>query len=377
MSSRLPGLDGLRGLAALCVLTFHVWLYRDGVPARVVPGDAVSGALSSLRIALVFFFVLSGFLLARDLRRWLDGGVRAASLRRYAGRRARRILPAYWVALLGTLLLVWGGTTEQGIRLPPAERLWAFPVLAQNYFSDSVMTLNPVTWTLAIEVAFYVLLPLLALLLVLIRGRHLLWAAALLIGVSLAANVGAQIQEWDLPARKTLVPFLGYFGVGMAVAWLADRRREPLGGPATVALALGGVAVVAAWSAWQLSVENPGDHFWLGVLQHVPSSFGFGALVWAGAQGGGAAARAMAARPLVSLGLVSYGFYLWHLPILLGLNRLGDWPAGLLWLATMALSLPVAIASWRLIERPALEAPATLPRPWTSSRPSSSASSRG
>jgi peptidoglycan/LPS O-acetylase OafA/YrhL len=373
VTARIPALDGLRGLAALCVLTFHVWLYRDGTPARVDRGDVVDSTLSSLRIALIFFFVLSGFLLARDLRRWLEEGVRAATLRRYAGRRARRILPAYWVSLAGALALVWGGSPEAGIRLPPAERLWAYVVLGQNHFADTVLRLNPVTWTLAVEVAFYALLPVLAAGLALMRVRSLAVAAVVLLAATLAVNLVAHLESWPLTARRSVLPYLGYFGLGMAVAWAAGRRDGPLGAATTPGLVCGGLAAVAATAAWQLSVARPGGDLGIGVLQHLPAGIGFAALVWAGAQGSGPAAAALSLRPLAALGVVSYGFFLWHVPILWALNRLGDWPGGALWAATAGLSLGAAALSWRLLERPLLKSPATLPRPWTSSRRSSSA----
>jgi peptidoglycan/LPS O-acetylase OafA/YrhL len=246
MSPRLAGLDGLRGLAALCVLAFHAWLYRDGTPARVAKGDPADVALSSLRTALVLFFVLSGFLLARDLRRWLEDGVRP-TLRDYATRRAMRILPAYWVAIVGSVALLWGGRPADGIRLPPADDLWVFAILGQNYFSDTVMKLNPVTWTLCVEVAFYALLPLLAVGLRALGRRGLPLAALLLVAGSLAANAAAHEHAWNLAERKSPLPYLGYFGIGIGVAWVAGRRRAALGSWPTAGLALGGVAAATGW----------------------------------------------------------------------------------------------------------------------------------
>ncbi len=64
-------------------------------------------------------------------------------------------------ATLGAIALLWGGSGTPGIRLPAASDLPLFAIFGQNYSLDTIMRLNPVTWTLCVEAAFYVLLPLL------------------------------------------------------------------------------------------------------------------------------------------------------------------------------------------------------------------------
>src|ERR1700742_911024 len=100
---RLAGLDGLRGLAALYVVVYHVSL-------RASPGYPDAGALfwvgwfSYGRFAVLVFIVLSGFSLALSPARddWRLDGIAA-----YARRRARRILPPYWAALAFSLAVAW------------------------------------------------------------------------------------------------------------------------------------------------------------------------------------------------------------------------------------------------------------------------------
>src|SRR4051794_40093700 len=92
--SRSAPLDGLRGLAALSVLVYHVALATVGA-------GAVAGAAGALHFGVPVFFVLSGLLLYLPfVRARMDGRPRP-SLRRYAVRRLARIVPAYWAALLG------------------------------------------------------------------------------------------------------------------------------------------------------------------------------------------------------------------------------------------------------------------------------------
>src|SRR5919198_5058074 len=99
---RAAGLDGLRAVAALSVVCFHVWLYRFPDPTHVQRTGVLDDVMSDFRLGLILFFVLSGYLLycafARAaLRR--DGRV---DLGLYIRRRAARILPAYYLAMLGS-----------------------------------------------------------------------------------------------------------------------------------------------------------------------------------------------------------------------------------------------------------------------------------
>jgi peptidoglycan/LPS O-acetylase OafA/YrhL len=100
---RLAGLDGIRGLAALFVVLHHCWLSAfPGYPANT--GPAWTGWLLYGHFAVVVFIVLSGFSLAVSpaRSRWQLGG-----LGRFAQRRAWRILPPYWAALVVSLLIAW------------------------------------------------------------------------------------------------------------------------------------------------------------------------------------------------------------------------------------------------------------------------------
>ena len=96
---RLASLDGLRGLAALAIFIFHGWLYTMPAPdalARSAVGDYVA---HELRLGVVLFFVLSGFLLSRPWFAAALGERRLPALGRYVRARAARILPAYYAAL--------------------------------------------------------------------------------------------------------------------------------------------------------------------------------------------------------------------------------------------------------------------------------------
>ncbi len=303
--------------------------------------------------------MLTGFLLVRDLERWLASGVRS-TLRSYTRRRAWRVLPAYWVSLAGAVALLWGGSPSDGIRLPPADMLWAFVVLVQNYFADTVMRLNPVTWTLVVEVAFYVLLPLVAAGFAAARWRSVPAIAGLLIAVTLGFNWLLREMDWPLTAAKSPFPFLAYFGLGLLAGWAARRRGlVPFGGGtlrggAALGLFAAGLVIVVAEWRWLAGVQRPSQDVAVGVLQHIPAAVGFALMIFAAAAASGALRTWLSFAPVVWLGERSYGFFLWHLPVLLALHRLGDWDVG--WWAGTALvmSLVLAGVSWRWLEAPLL-----------------------
>src|SRR5689334_8731958 len=123
---RAAGLDGLRALAALSVLCFHVWLYRFPDPTRIRSAGLLDHVLSEFRLGLILFFVLSGYLLYRGFARAALRRDRPVDLRLYALRRAARILPAYYLAMLGTFALLWGAGDTPGVRLPHSGDLVLF-----------------------------------------------------------------------------------------------------------------------------------------------------------------------------------------------------------------------------------------------------------
>ena len=136
---RLASLDGLRGLAALTVFVFHGWLYTMPQPSASSRSSLGDYAAHELRLGLVLFFVLSGFLLSRPWFAAALEGRKAPDLSRYVRSRVARIAPAYYAALIGSIVLLWGLSGTPGVRLPPIGELPLFFVFGQNFSSSSVM----------------------------------------------------------------------------------------------------------------------------------------------------------------------------------------------------------------------------------------------
>jgi peptidoglycan/LPS O-acetylase OafA/YrhL len=340
-------LDGVRGLAALGVLVFHVWLYRDNRHhgARHALLDHL---LFSANVGLIAFFVLSGFLLYRPYARAAVACTAAPRAGEYARRRIARIVPAYYACGLGCFVLY--STVGPDSILPKAGELPAFAVFAQNYSLDTLMQLNPVLWTLSVEAAFYVALPLIAFT---ARGR-----APLLLGL-VAAGVAFNLLDQtvfhsEIPG-KTLPAFIGVFAVGMLAALALERRNSPLTPSLSAMCMLLGVAIVILRASWTESPVLP-DPVLRGALLAPLSAVGFALVIAAAAAGSGPLVAWLRWRPLAYAGLVSYGLYLWHVPVILVLDERGALPTALLPRLAMVLAITLAVAtvSWRLIEKPVL-----------------------
>ena len=358
---RAAGLDGLRAVAALSVLSFHTWLYGFQNPYAVTRDSVFDRVVFEMRLGLVFFFVLSGYLLYRAFARAALTGDGRVDVRRYARRRIARIVPAYWVATVGAIALLWGARGTPGVRLPAASDLPLFAIFGQNYSLDTIMRLNPVTWTLCVEAAFYVLLPLLGLLAWRLgprarRAQALLLAA--LIPVGFVWNAFVYEHGWNILASKALPAYLPYFGFGMLLALWAELRAErgarPFSPHATALLVAGGFLLVAGDAYWHATASPRSVNAWLAVVADIPAGLGFALIVGAAVVGGGAARRWMSVRPLAWVGLVSYGVYMWHVPLILFGRRMDLLPGAYVprLLVVLVPVLLVAAASWYLVERP-------------------------
>ncbi|HWI23266.1 MAG TPA: acyltransferase [Baekduia sp.] len=334
---RYAGLDGLRGVGALGVILLHVWIftYADaGKPAKT----ATDNIISELRLALPMFFVLSGFLLIQPWLRQSRTG-QGPDVWTYLRHRAGRILPGYWAALIGSLIVLWGTGNRM---MPPVDHIPLFLVFAQNQDPDSLFLLDPPMWSLGVEVAFYLLLPLFGWLL---RRRGMsatrqIVACLVIVAVGAAFNTWAEITDAERIVTASLMSQLPYFGFGMAAAVIWHKRTAPGW------LAIPGCALVAADAAWHIQVNAPVEHW----VKDVPAGIGFALII-------ASAPRLLDLAPVRLLGKASYGLYLWHFPVIVWLRINGHWPDGGLVAAyalVTAITGVLATASWLLIEKPAI-----------------------
>ncbi len=356
----LPALNGLRGVAVLGVVAYHLQL-----------GWASGGYLG-----VDLFFVLSGFLISTLLlEEWAGSG--RINLGAFWARRAKRLLPALFlvVAALALYLIfnaIFGAPGANGLvdlaglrgdaiwTLLYANN-WHLVYAHQSYFAQ-FSTPSPLqhTWSLAIEEQFYLVWPLV--LLLLLRVARGVWRrTGMIITVTLGVLSSVLMAVLFNPGVD---PSRIYYGTdtrlfdlmaGATLAFVAASRPQPSRRSRRTLHSVGPLAAIALAVFWVTS-GTPGG---------LPRNFmfeggfllcaGLAALVVADArlvQPGGFA-RLLAARPLHFLGTISYGIYLWHWPVIVYLTGqrtgLSQWPLDLL---RIAVTLALATASYYLVERP-------------------------
>lgn len=349
--SHIAALTGLRAVAALLVVGTH---------AAFVTGKLNHGYLGAmaarLEIGVAIFFALSGFLLFRPWVTAVAAGSDAPSAARYAHRRLRRVMPAY----LATVLLAYGVYSVFSSGPNPGQSLAGLLrhlTLTQIYTDNYLMThlhrgLSQ-TWSLAVEVAFYAVLPLLAYLLVVVlcgdrwRPARLLAGLAGLAAISLGWQVVLVTTDW-LPnsAGMWLPAHLASFAVGMGLAVLAEAGVRC---PATVTLPLAFGAFLLVSTPVAGAVAMGPVRVWEPLIKTVLyAAVAALAVAAAGLDDRGLADRVLASRPMVWLGEISYEIFLLHVLVMaVVLGEVLRWPlftgsmAGL-FAATLAVTLPLA-----------------------------------
>jgi peptidoglycan/LPS O-acetylase OafA/YrhL len=376
---RFPLFDSLRAIAALSIFVFHLPL----VP-RLAIDNPVRPYLLVMNVGVAVFFLLSGFLLYRPFAQARFEGRELPRTLLYAQRRALRIVPAYWVALVCVVLLV-GKSGESPTASPvfTPEGIITYFGFLQIYDGNTVLGGISAAWTLCVEVTFYALLPLWAVLMArlpsrsrrgFVRSELAGLAVLFVIGAtwtsiaaanaedSTAALLGLDVNPW----LYVLPGFLDHFALGMGLAVvsvaLAGQSRQPRAV---------GVIDRAPWLPWVVAAVAfvvaanlgdiiPGSRAARVVATHeLQAVFAFGLLLPAvfGDPDRGLIRRLLANRVLLWIGLVSYGLYLWHVVVNLKLIEWGvfDSVSSVEYVATaLALTLLVAGASFYGVERHAL-----------------------
>jgi peptidoglycan/LPS O-acetylase OafA/YrhL len=370
--SYIPALDGIRGVAIIVIMGYHGGVFLT------------SGGFYSLDT----FFALSGFLITSLL---ISEWQRSSTIRlgRFWARRARRLLPALLVMLLGVAVfaafLVPAGTypTLRGDAFSALFYFanWHFIANGSNYFNQTALT-SPLThtWSLAVEEQFYLVWPLVVL------GLFRLWKStrALLV-VCIVGALASSIEMAVLYSPGDVDRL--YYGtdtraqsllVGAALAaslslWadhrrragplpaLAGRVRHPLGGDpawavqtvrgrvASLAVGVAGVAVSAV--LWTVVSYNDSFAYRGGFLLAALATTAVLFSVVCSQRS--ALARCLSVAPLRFVGRISYGMYLWHFPLFIYIDNARTGLTGYpLFAVRVAVTLVVATASFYVVERP-------------------------
>jgi peptidoglycan/LPS O-acetylase OafA/YrhL len=368
---RFTALDGLRLVAAAAVIATHAGFW-SGSSLR---DSATAPLLARGDFGVSVFFLLSAFLLYQPFAdAAITRGVRPG-LRRYARTRLARIVPACWVMIILVLSVI----TD---RHPGLGEWIAYLTFTHPYgaaLADPALTH---LWTLSVELAFYALLPVLALSL---RSRAestgtrrvVLRQGGLAAGLSVISLVWAvaAIHEVGLPSRATawLPAYLDWFALGMLLAVARARCSHPggersrLGILRDLASAPGSCWAAAGmlWGIATLPLAGPLDlnppTAWEWVAKH--ELYGAAAFLMllpcVLGKADSRLCRVLGSPPTAALGTLSYGIYLWHLPLLtvmvkvLGLTVFQG-GFGILVASTSVAAVVVATISYVGVERPIL-----------------------
>jgi len=398
----IASLDGVRAIACLTVMSYHISLITSSTHlwdpfnlAYPLFGSVVYAGSAGVTL----FFVLSGFLLFTPYAKaLLVEHTSWPSARRFYLRRAFRIIPAYYACLFLLILIYHRQYLEPGH--------WGQLGLFLSFFMESssitYQQINGPFWTLGVEWQFYMLLPLIALamgfvVLRIFKGGSMqrrLWLIVSCLGGLIAWGLFSRFwgyyfivhpMQTFLVSRPVLnvILFFTYgsygkyledFGVGMLVSLLfvyarqASARENFSRSARRMAPWLWGAGIVvfvfvAMWRfsrthpAWPFFQTMNAQFIWLG---EIGFATGFGLCIFAILFGTTALKRVFEWRPLRWIGLISFSLYMWHLPLLIFFmanvgNHLSGWNPiaafSLYWLWAILVIIPFSTLSYLLIEK--------------------------
>lgn len=351
----LPLFQSARGIGTLLIMNTHLVFSTWGVGESFLDRASARTGVWSLAV----FFGLSGFLLSRGWAAWAWREGRKPSLLKYARHRIVRILPAYWITLVVVL-----ATTAPG--QSPASIL-SNATLTQVY-TGNLLPGFVQTWSLCAEIAFYFVAPVLWFTLFR-RSRRAAFLALVAIGVMSMVLLGLSVTSVGLSVQGAtlwLPTNMAWFCMGMSLAIFEPDIRS--GGTrlpgllrmpttwlvASVAILL--VTVAPLTGAMDLSDRGPGNTVLLQALFLASVACFLVAMLIPGAEAT-VWGRVVGSRPLVWLGQISYGLFLWQmLMIVVARNLTGaEYFNGQYWapaIVTLGLTIVVAQLSWWFVENP-------------------------
>ena len=341
---QVAGFDGLRGVAVLIVVISHLEVILPIPTLLVIPGGTVS---------LDSFFVLSGFLITSLL---LREQAKYGQIGRWAfyRRRILRLLPALLVVVVATaafaaLTHTWAPTEVPSIFSVSFYYSNYYAAASPNAFCANLAPGFEHIWSLSFEEQFYLVWPWITIALLTIRTRL---RTVVIVLLSLIALVAAHravsydgIQSWcSLFHRTDTRADSILWGALLAHLWVRGREPRRFVRPAAW--------IAAAFLVFCLVVANLTGPFlyWGGFIGiDVACAIVILAILetpWEGR-------RLFELKPFVALGLVSYGFYLWHLPVFWGVRHYdAHWNNIVRVVVAFSVTLALTLASWYLIERP-------------------------
>ncbi|GCE04699.1 acyltransferase family protein [Dictyobacter aurantiacus] len=364
-SPRFEGLEAYRGLTALIIICYHCYQHAEQVGVQLYAGTMLQMVLTNSDDVVSLFFVLSGFL---NFLPFARAGLKqqgAYPLGGFVIRRAIRIIPVYYIAFLVTWATRYYGSPQQWLDL--LEHL----TFTQIFDSRHIFwTIGP-TWSLAVEFWFYSLLTLLAPLSYHLcrrckthRGRiAMLYAIpAFLLVVGIGYKVCCLIFL-HIPINNYAVYFslfgrLDNFSMGMGLAVLMATNNNYIKVRRYVPWLLRGIAlllIILSWINRELSIDPISEYIFYHSMWSLAMLLVLAAAVLASSNFK-KNKKGFSQRIWVHLSLISYSIFLWHEPLLIGLDRYLVFTSEALFpvsvITLIALAIGVATLSYWLLEYP-------------------------
>ena len=341
-----PDIDGLRAVAVLSVILFHI-------DKRLIPGGFVG---------VDIFFVISGFLISLHILQEIEAG--KFSIVEFYRRRIKRIAPPMLVVVLITIIAAQFLMIPEDAERAADSALWSLVSLANVYFwwhqdtsyfsaaSSELPLLH--LWSLGVEEQFYIIWPIV--LFLLYRKLH---SKLFVVFTGLIAIASYAAGQYWFVSDSSFVYYMlptraGELLIGALVAVGVLRGIETrVSALAALITAVTGLSLIVG-SLFLLTEEMVFPGFLA-----IPPTLGAAMLILAGHCGRNRISVILTGKPLVWVGLVSYSAYLWHWP-LLAFIRYGYGEVGLIpGIVVLVLTFGLAWLSYRFIEQPARYSRAT------------------
>ena len=352
LPTHVPALDGIRGVAVMLVFIshFHWILSKKTGYSQVTPWKFINRTLEAGFLGVDIFFVLSGFLITSLLLKD-HANKQPGMVGRFYKRRALRLLPALYALLIVDFFVAWLESARMDFQW---RTTWRALLYLNNWnvvwnFRGSRKDLGHL-WSLGIEEQFYIVWPAVVLLMLALKLHHQIIITVL--SLAIAAIVVHRINLWNDDIYWLFIYIrtdtrVDSLLVGALFAYVYRHYRVP-------SQVLNWAATLCFAGLMYIKYELDASPFIMKTGFTVIAVLA-GIIILAASEGAWFANRVLISRPLTIIGKVSYGLYLWHLPVFLILGRhVTSGPKPLRILAGIIVASVVTVISWFFIEKPFL-----------------------
>ena len=352
LPTHVPALDGVRGVAVMLVFIshFHWILSKKTGYSQVTPWKFINRTFEAGFLGVDIFFVLSGFLITSLLLKD-HANKQPGMVGRFYKRRALRLLPALYALLIVDFFVAWLESARMDFQW---RTTWRALLYLNNWnvvwnFRGSRKDLGHL-WSLGIEEQFYIVWPAVVLLMLALKLHHQIIITVL--SLAIAAIVVHRINLWNDDIYWLFIYIrtdtrVDSLLVGALFAYVYRHYRVP-------SQVLNWAATLCFAGLMYIKYELDASPFIMKTGFTVIAVLA-GIIILAASEGAWFANRVLISRPLTIIGKVSYGLYLWHLPVFLILGRhVTSGPKPLRILAGIIVASVVTVISWFFIEKPFL-----------------------